>query len=375
MIDTEKRYKELVVKRVSLIDIQNALTAFFTNKLNKKLKNYLLKHNNQIGKIGFCNGKLAISLGLKKLDFARNLSQLSNNFNTSTDTDIITKIIDNYFKTYTQEDMINFVILQSVYIYFDSQTKNVINNWVINNFFNMEKFMAMVYVRKFCLLPFMLYCIEDDHYQLLKSSVTKDREWLDVLSAIYDLTDNEELVKNVDIPWSKYHFSLEDEEHLKQYNNQINELYLKQLVKINCKVCPKYVSSYLLLDAIFAAKNNLIISLPCSYLNLCMQADDKTDIEDPASNSFTPYSLIFQIASLYDVEILYKLIILYKSWYLDKYLTKNRIQFTVADKYAHQFNSIIIKLEELEKLTGSKYIKYQIGGLHVFQHYFINYEL
>lgn len=373
MIDTEKRYKELVVKRVSLIDIQNALTAFFANKLDKKLKNNLLKHNNWIGQIGFDNGRLTVSLGLKKLDFAHNLNQLSNNFNTSTDADMATKIIDNYFKTFTQEDMINFVILQSVYINFNFQTRNIINNWVINNFFNMEKLLAMVYIRKFCLLPFMLYCIEDDHYQLLKNSVIKDRKWLDTLSAIYDLTDNESFRKKeqdwlqkYNMPWSKYHLSMKDEE---QYNNQINALYLNQLVKINCKVCPKYVSAYLLLDAIFAADNNLIISLPCSYLNVCMKAYSESDIEQ---TEFDPYSLTFQISSLYDFEILYKLTVLYKFWYLDKYLTKNKIQFTITTKCVKQFNSIITKLEELEKLTGSKYIKYQINGLHLFQHYFIN---
>lgn len=370
MIDTEKDCQKLIVNDVSLADVQQALAIYFVNRLSIRLKYSLTKHHKSSEEIGFHNGKLTISSGFINLDFACNLNQLSSD-NANSDT--VTTVINNYFKTYTKEIMIDFIIWQSVDIDFDLQTRMIINNWIISNFFNMEKFMAMLYIRKFCLLSFMLYAIDQHHYQKIENAVAEDKEWLDVLADIHkpregtDLEMQEQIWLNgYDILWSKYcPFPAQTE----RYNNQLNVLYLKQLIKINRKICPKYTSQFLFQDALAAVKrNHFVVSLPCSYLNDCMAQDDEINFSELPASDFS-YDLTFQIADLNDFNILYMLASRYQSWYLEKYLAKNNIRFLLNSAYANQFDLIVAKLKELGSLTGGKYAKNQIISLNVFKNY------
>lgn len=370
MIDTEKDYQELIERDVSLADVQQALATYFVSRLGIRLKYSLARHHKSSEEIGFHNNKLTASSGSINLDFACSLNQLSNN-NANSDT--ATTVINNYFKTYTKEIMVNFIIWQSVDIDFDLQTRRIINNWIISNFFNMKKFMAMLYIRKFCLLSFMLYATDPHHYQKIEDAVAEDKEWLDVLADIHkpregtDLEMQEQIWLNgYDILWSKYYpFPAQTE----RYNNQLNVLYLKQLIKINRKICPKYTSQFLFQDALAAVKrNHFVVPLPCSYLNDCMAQDDEINFSELPASDFS-YDLTFQIADLNDFNILYMLASRYQSWYLEKYLAKNNIHFLLNSAYANQFDLIVAKLKELGSLTGGKYAKNQIISLNVFKNY------
>ena len=370
MIDTEKDCQKLIVNDVSLADVQQALSTYFVSRLGIKLKYNLAKHHKRSEEIGFHDGKLAVSSGFINLDFACNLNQLSSN-NVNSDT--ATTVINNYFKTYTKEIMIDFIIWQSVDIDFDPQTRMIINHWIINNFFDMGKFIAMLYIRKFCLLSFMLYATDQHHYQTIENAVAKDKEWLDVLADIHkpredtDLEVQEQIWLNgYDIPWSKYYpFPAQTE----RYNNQLNVLYLKQLIKINRKICPKYTSQFLFQDALVAVKrNHFKVPLPCNYLKDCMQQDDETSFSELSASDFS-YDLTFQIADLDDFNILYLLASRYQFWYLEKYLAKNNIRFLLNSAYANQFDLIIAKLKELGSLTGGNYAKNQIINLNTFKNH------
>lgn len=370
MIDTEKDYQELIERDVSLADVQQALATYFVSRLGIRLKYSLARHHKSSEEIGFHNNELTASSGSINLDFACNLNQLSNN-NANSDT--TTTVINNYFKTYTKEIMVNFIIWQSVDIYFDLQTRRIINNWIISNFFNMKKFMAMLYIRKFCLLPFMLYATDPHHYQTIEDAVVKDKEWLDVLADLHTIRagtgpkeQEQTWLKDCDIPWSEYypfHAPVE------QYNNQLNVLYLKQLIKINRKICPKYTSQFLFQDVLVAVKrNHFKVPLPCNYLKDCMQQDDETSFSELSASDFS-YDLTFQIADLNDFNILYMLASRYQSWLLEKYLIKNNIRFILNSAYASQFDLIMAKLKELGSLTGGKYAKRQIISLNVFKNH------
>ena len=368
MIDTEKDCQKLIVSDVSLADVQQALATYFVSRLGIKLKYNLAKHHKRSEEIGFHDGKLAVSSGFINLDFACNLNQLSNN-DANSDTAIT--VINNYFKTYTKEIMVDFIIRQSVDIDFDPQTRMIINNWIISNFFNMGKFIAMLYIRKFCLLSFMLYATDQHHYQTIENAVAKDKEWLDVLADIHEprdgtvLEDQEQTwLKDYDISWAKYYpFSAQTE----RYNNQLNVLYLKQLIKINRKICPKYTSQFLFQDVLAAVKSNhFVVPLPCSYLNDCMAQDDESEL---LASDFS-YDLTFQIADLDDFNILYLLASRYQSWYLEKYLANNNIHFLLNSAYANQFDLIIAKLKELGRLTGENYAKNQIINLNTFKNHY-----
>lgn len=370
MIDTEKDCQKLIVNDVSLADVQQALATYFVSRLGIKLKYNLAKHHKRSEEIGFHDGKLAVSSGFINLDFACNLNQLSSN-NANSDT--ATTVINNYFKTYTKEIMVNFIIWQSVDIDFDLQTRRIINNWIISNFFNMKKFMAMLYIRKFCLLSFMLYATDPHHYQKIEDAVAEDKEWLDVLADIHNPREGTDLevqeqtwLNGYDIPWSKYHpFPAQAE----RYNNQLNVLYLKQLIKINRKICPKYTSQFLFQDVLVAVKrNHFKVPLPCNYLKDCMQQDDETSFSELSASDFS-YDLTFQIADLNDFNILYMLASRYQSWLLEKYLIKNNIRFILNSAYASQFDLIMAKLKELGSLTGEKYAKRQIISLNVFKNH------